>query len=53
MTIDELIIGQYFYSLEGYIESKNLISLRGTLVATTINRTIASIPLIGDILLSW
>ena len=37
--------------LDGYIESKKLISLRGTLVpATTINRTIASIPLIGDIL---
>ena len=37
--------------MDGYIESKKLISLRGTLVpATTINRTIASIPLIGDIL---
>ena len=37
--------------MEGYIEAKKLVSLRGTLVpATTINRTIASIPLIGDIL---
>ena len=36
---------------DGYIESNKLISLRGTLVpATTINRTIASIPLIGNIL---
>ena len=37
--------------MDGYIESKKEISLRGTLVpATTINRTIASIPLIGNIL---
>ena len=37
--------------MNGYIESKKLISLRGTMVpATTINRTIASIPLIGNIL---
>jgi hypothetical protein len=36
---------------DGYIESSKLISLRGTLVpATTINRTIASIPVIGNIL---
>ena len=36
---------------DGYIESNKLISLRGTLVpATTINRTIASIPIIGNIL---
>ena len=36
---------------EGYIESNKLISLKGTLVpATTINRTIASIPVIGNIL---
>ena len=35
-----------------YIESKKLISLRGTLVpATTINRSIASIPLLGKILI--
>ena len=37
--------------LDGYIDSKKLVSLRGTLVpATTINRTIASIPLLGNIL---
>ena len=37
--------------MSGYIEQNKLISLRGTLVpATTINRTIASIPIIGDIL---
>ena len=37
--------------LDGYIETDKLISLRGTLVpATTINKTIASIPLLGDIL---
>jgi len=37
--------------MDGYIESKKLISLRGTLVpATTINRSIASIPLLGPIL---
>ena len=35
----------------GYIEKNKLVSLRGTLVpATTINRTISSIPLLGDIL---
>jgi hypothetical protein len=38
--------------MDGYIESKKLVSLRGTLVpATTINRTIASIPIIGKILI--
>ena len=37
--------------MDGYIESDKLISLRGTLVpATTINRSIASIPLLGSIL---
>ena len=37
--------------MDGYIQGKELISLRGTLVpATTINRSIASIPLIGKIL---
>ena len=53
MTIDEMYaIGPAIsILLEGYIENQNLISLRGTLVpATTINRSIASIPLIGDIL---
>ncbi|MDC0615825.1 hypothetical protein OAO77_00455 [Candidatus Pelagibacter sp.] len=38
--------------MNGYIESKKLISLRGTLVpATTINKSIASIPLLGKILI--
>ena len=38
--------------MDGYIENKKLVSLRGTLVpATTINRTIASIPLLGKILI--
>ncbi|MBD1166937.1 hypothetical protein IDG99_00510 [Pelagibacterales bacterium SAG-MED09] len=53
MTIEELYaIGPAIsILLEGYIQSKKLISLRGTLVpATTVNRTISSIPLIGDIL---
>ena len=37
--------------MDGYIESGKLVSLRGTLVpATTINRSIASIPLLGNIL---
>ncbi len=37
--------------ISGYIEKNKLVSLRGTLVpATTINRTISSIPLLGDIL---
>ena len=53
MTIEELYaIGPAISILiEGYIEENNLISLRGTLVpATTINRSIASIPLIGNLL---
>ena len=38
--------------MDGYIESKKLVSLRGTLVpATTINRSIASIPFLGDLLI--
>ncbi|MDA7847318.1 hypothetical protein N8980_00700 [Candidatus Pelagibacter sp.] len=38
--------------MDGYIESNKLVSLRGTLVpATTINRSIASIPLLGKILI--
>ena len=53
MRIEELnAIGPAISLLmEGYIESDNLVSLRGTMVpATTINRTISSIPLLGDIL---
>jgi hypothetical protein len=54
MTIEEMYaIGPAISILmDGYIESKKLISLSGTLVpATTINRSIASIPLIGNILI--
>ncbi|MDC3081975.1 hypothetical protein OA333_00375 [Candidatus Pelagibacter sp.] len=37
--------------MEGYIEKDRITSLRGTLVpATTINKTIAKIPLLGNIL---
>ena len=37
--------------MEGYVEKNNLVSLRGTMVpATTINKTIAKIPLLGNIL---
>ena len=53
MKIEELYaIGPAISILmDGYVEGNNLISLRGTMVpATTINRTISSIPLIGDIL---
>ena len=53
MRIDELYaIGPAIsIMMEGYIEKDNLISLKGTLVpATTINRTIGSIPLLGNIL---
>ncbi len=53
MTIHELYaIGPAISILiEGYIEEDNIVSLRGTLVpATTINRSIASIPLIGNLL---
>ena len=54
MTIDEIYaIGPAIsIMMEGYVEREKLISLRGTLVpATTINRSIASIPLLGDILI--
>ncbi len=53
MTIDELYaIGPAISILmNGYIEKNKLVSLRGTLVpATTINKTIGSIPLLGKIL---
>ena len=54
MTIDELYaIGPAISILmSGYVEQQDdLISLRGTLVpATTINKTISSIPLLGKIL---
>ena len=53
MTIDELYaIGPAISILmDGYLEADNLVSLRGSLVpATTINKSIASIPLLGGIL---
>tara|TARA_B100001250_G_scaffold412300_1_gene443147 strand:+ start:3007 stop:5646 length:2640 start_codon:yes stop_codon:yes gene_type:complete len=53
MTIDEIYaIGPAISILmKGYIEKDKLISLRGTLVpATTINKTISKIPLLGKIL---
>ncbi len=53
MTIEEIYaIGPAIsIMMEGYVEGKNLVSLRGTLVpATTINRTISSIPLLGELL---
>ena len=53
MTIDEIYaIGPAISILmSGYIESNKLISLRGTLVpATTLNKVIGSLPLIGNIL---
>ena len=53
ITIDELYaIGPAISVLmSGYIEKDNLVSLRGTLVpATTLNKTIGSIPILGKIL---
>ena len=54
MTIDEIYaIGPAIsIMMDGYVESKKLVSLRGTLVpATTINRTNSSIPLLGKLLI--
>ena len=53
MTIEEIYaIGPAIsIMMEGYVEEDDLVSLRGTLVpATTINRSISSIPLLGDLL---
>ncbi len=53
MTIDEIYaIGPSISILmEGYVEKKKLISLRGTLVpATTINKFIGSLPVLGKVL---
>ena len=53
MTIDEIYaIGPAISILmSGYVEKDKLISLRGTLVpATTLNKTIGSIPFLGEIL---
>ena len=52
-TIDEIYaIGPAISILmKGYVEDDKLVSLRGTLVpATTLNKVIGSIPLLGDIL---
>ena len=53
MTIDEIYaIGPSISILmEGYIEKKKLISLKGTLVpATTLNKFIGSLPVLGKVL---
>ena len=53
MTIEEIYaIGPAIsIMMNGYIEKDKVVSLRGTLVpATTINKTIGAIPLLGDIL---
>jgi hypothetical protein len=53
MTIDEIYaIGPAISILmDGYVEKNKLISLRGTLVpATTINKFIGSLPVLGKIL---
>ena len=53
MTFDEIYaLGPAISILmEGYIEKKRLVSLRGTLVpATTLNKVIGSIPILGKIL---
>lgn len=53
ITIEEMYaIGPSISILmSGYVETGNLVSLRGTLVpATTLNKVIGSIPIIGKIL---
>ncbi len=53
MTINEIYaIGPAISILmNGYVEKNKVVSLRGTLVpATTLNKTIGSIPFLGDIL---
>ena len=53
MTIEEIYsLGPSISILmDGYIQKDNLVSLRGTLVpATTVNKFIGSLPVIGDIL---
>ena len=53
LTIDEIYsIGPAISILmDGYVEKNKLVSLRGTLVpATTINKVIGSIPILGKIL---
>ena len=53
MTIDEIYsIGPAISILmEGYVQKNKLVSLKGTLVpATTINKFVSSIPILGNIL---
>ena len=53
MTIEEIYsLGPSISILmDGYIQKDDLVSLRGTLVpATTVNKVISSIPVIGDLL---
>ena len=53
MTIDEIyaIVPAISILISGYVEEDKLISLRGTLVpATTLNKTIGSVPFLGKIL---
>ena len=53
MTIDEIYaVGPAIsIMMDGYVQNDKLISLRGTLVpATTLNKVIGSLPLLGDIL---
>ena len=53
MTIDEIYaIGPAISILmDGYVEKNKLVSLRGTLVpATTVNKAIGTIPILGKIL---
>ncbi len=53
MTIDEIYaIGPAIsIMMDGYVQNNELVSLRGTLVpATTLNKVIGSLPLLGDIL---
>ena len=53
MKIDEIYsLGPSISILmDGYIQKDDLVSLRGTLVpATTVNKVIGSIPVIGDLL---
>ena len=53
MTINEIYaIGPAIsLMMEGYVQGKDLVSLRGTLVpATTINKFVGSIPILGKIL---
>ena len=53
MTIEEIYsIGPAIsIMMEGYVEKNKLVSLRGTLVpATTINKFVGSLPIVGNIL---